>query len=176
MKGLTKQEAATWLERAGLAQDQDGDIAFRAGKSLVITVPLPDKPYRLPYLADLLLTGHSSWAFVESLLWFTDWGAGGEISNRVGFHILQAMHPDPRPLIELPARLFSQDEKIAAQSHLVLPILMGWDAYFIPVTGRYFVFNSNDEFIDVVSNDDETHQRFLALLKDGWGAKEWWQS
>jgi len=171
MKGLTKQEAQNWLKQAGLAPDQDGDLAFAAGKNLVISVPLPEKPYRLPYLADLLLTDPSNSVFVESLLWFTDWGVGGEISNRVGFHFLQAMHPDPRPLIELPARLFGPDEKIAAQSHLVLPVLMGWDAYFIPVTGRYFVFNSNDEFVDVVSSDQETHKRFLALLKDSWGAK-----
>ena len=173
MNGLTHQEATNWLPRAGLVQDQDGDVAFQTGKNLVIAVPLPEKPYRLPYLADLLLTGPSTSAFTESLLWFTDWGVGGEVSNRVGFHVLQGLYPDSRPLIELPARLFGPDERIAAQSHLVLPILMGWDAYFIPVTGRYFVFNSNDEFVDVVSNDEETHQHFLSLLKDGWGAKEW---
>src|SRR5215470_18068418 len=84
MKGLTKQEAQNWLKQAGLAPDQDGDLAFAAGKNLVISVPLPEKPYRLPYLADLLLTDPSNSVFVESLLWFTDWGVGGEISNRVG--------------------------------------------------------------------------------------------
>jgi hypothetical protein len=91
----------------------------------------------------------------------------------VGFKFLQAMHTDTRPLIEAPARLFGPNEQIEAQSLLSLAILMGWDAYFVPMTGNYFVFNSNDEFTDVVSNDDETHQRFLAALKDNWGGKEW---
>ena len=50
---------------------------------------------------------------------------------------------------------------------------MGWDAYFIPVPGNYFVANSNDEFTDVISRDDATHQRFLSVLQDGWGGKEW---
>jgi len=71
------------------------------------------------------------------------------------------MNADPRPLIEAPARLLGPNEMVEAQSLLVLSILMGWDAYFIPVSGKYFIFKGNDEFTDVISSDDETHQRFL---------------
>jgi hypothetical protein len=173
MQVLTKAEAMEWLARSGSEFDLRGDLGFRNRKNLVIAVPLPDKPYRLPYLANLLVTGSHNSPFVESLLWFTDWGAAGEVSNRVGFKFLQSMHTDARPLIEAPARVFGPNEQIEAQSLLVVAILMGWDAYFIPVTGNYFVFNSNDEFTDVVSSNDETHQLFLAALKDNWGGKEW---
>jgi hypothetical protein len=62
---------------------------------------------------------------------------------------------------------------VEAQALLTLSIVMGWDAYFIPATWKYFIFNSNDEFTDVVSSDDETHQRFLATLKQDWGGQEW---
>jgi hypothetical protein len=173
MQVLTKAEAMEWLPRSGSEFDLRGDLAFRNGKNHVIAVPLPDKAHRLPYLANLLVTGSYDSPFVESLLWFTDWGAGGDVSNRVGFKLLQSMHADPQPLIEAPARLFGPNERIEAQSLLTLAILMGWDAYFIPITGNYFIFNSNDEFTDVVSNDDETHQRFLAALQDDWDEKEW---
>ncbi|MGZ4855994.1 MAG: hypothetical protein ACXV8X_14620 [Candidatus Angelobacter sp.] len=173
MQVLTKTEAMDWLPRSGSEFDPSGNLGFRSGQNHVIAVPLPDKAYRLPYLANLLVTGTYDSPFVESLLWFTDWGVAGEVSNRVGFKLLQAMHTDTRPLIEAPARLFSPNEEIEAQSLLTLSLLMGWDAYFIPVTGKYFVFNSNDDFTDVVSNDDQTHQRFLAALKDSWGGKEW---
>lgn len=173
MQVLTKTEAMDWLPRAGVERNADGDIAFRNGKNRVIAVPLPDKAYRLPYLANLLVTGTYDTPFVESLLWFTGWGAAGEVSNRVGFKLLQSMHADLRPLMEATARLFTPNEQIEAQSLLTLAILMGWDAYFIPTTGNYFVFNSNDEFTDVVSNDDETHLRFIAALKDDWNGKEW---
>ena len=172
MRVLTKTEALEWLP-TGIECDLRNDLAFRNGKNRVIAVPLPDKPYRLPYLADLLVTGVFVEPFVESLVWFTDWGAGGDVSNRVGFKLLQAMNADPRPLIEAPARLLGPNEMVEAQSLLVLSILMGWDAYFIPVSGKYFIFNSNDEFTDVISSDDETHQRFLTALKDNWGGKEW---
>lgn len=173
MQVLTKTQAMHWLPRSGSEFDLRGDLGFRTGKNHVITVPLPDKAHRLPYLSNLLVTGSHDAPFVESLLLLTGWGAGGEISNRVGFNLLRAMHTDARTLIEAPARLFGPNEQIEAQSLLTLAILMGWDAYFIPITGDYFVFNSNDEFTDVVSNNDETHQRFLAALKDNWGGKEW---
>lgn len=173
MRALTTSEAESWLPRAGVQRDLRGDLAFRNGKNLVVTVPLPDKAYRIPYLANLLLQEPYDSPFVESLVWFTDWGVGDEVSTRVGFRLLQAMHPDPRPLIEAPARVFDPTELVEAQSLLVLPILMGWDAYFLPATGKYFVFTSNDEFIDVVSSDEETHARFLAALRDGWAGKEW---
>jgi hypothetical protein len=173
MKVLTKTEAMDWLQRAGVECDANGDLAFRNGKNRVIAVPLPDKAYRLPYLANLLLTGTYDSLFVESLLWFTDWGAAGDVSNRVGFKLLQSMHADLRPLVEAPARLLAPNEQIEAQSLLTLAILMGWDAYFIPIRGNYFVFNSNDEFTDVVSNDDETHLRFIAALKDDWNGRAW---
>ena len=173
MQVLTKTEAMDWLPRAGVVCDADGDLAFRNGKNRVIAVPLPDKAYRVPYLANLLITGAGDKPFGESLFWFTDWGAAGEVSNRVGFKLLQSMHADTRPLIEAPARLFAPNEQIEAQSLLTLAILMGWDAYFIPIGGNYFVFNSNDEFTDVVSNDDETHLRFIAALKAHWNGRAW---
>ena len=173
MQALTANEAMDWLPRAGIVCDVNGDLAIGNGKNRVIAVPLPDKAYRLPYLANLLVTGIGDTPFGESLLWFTGWGVAGEVSNRVGFKLLQSMHADTRPLIEAPARLLGAHEMVEVQSLLTLSILMGWDAYFIPATGKYFAFNSNDEFTDVVSTDDETHQRFLAALKEDWGGQEW---
>jgi hypothetical protein len=173
MRVFTKKEAMDWLPRAGIVCDAKGDLAIDNGKNRVIAVPLPDKAYRLPYLANLLVTGVGDTPFGESLLWFTGWGAGGEVSNLIGFKLLHSMHADTRPLIETPARLLGAHEVVEAQSLLTLAILMGWDAYFIPATGKYFVFNSNDEFTDVVSSDDETHQQFLAALKKEWGGQEW---
>ena len=173
MKVLTKTEASNWLPRADIVCDAKGDLAFGSSKNRVIAVPLPDKAYRLPHLANLLVTGASDTPFGESLFWFTGWGVAGDTSNRVGFKLLQSMHADTRPLIEAPARLLGAHELVEAQSLLTLSILMGWDAYFIPVTGKYFIFNSNDEFTDVVSSDDATHQWFLAVLKEDWNGREW---
>ncbi|HZI58111.1 MAG TPA: hypothetical protein VFF39_15115 [Verrucomicrobiae bacterium] len=168
---LTKTEAECWLPRAGLERDKNGDLGYRNGSNLRVIVPLPDKPYRLPYLANLVLTAYMK-PFVESLVWFTGWGAGGEVSNPVGFTIVQSLRGDSRPLIEAPAHLCQTTQQVEAQSLLVVAMLMGWDAYFIPASQRYFVFNSNDEFIDVVSNDAKTHERFLTVLAADWNGRE----
>lgn len=172
MQVLNKSEAENWLSLAGMQRDKRNDLGFRNGGNLTTTVPLPSKPYRIPYLANLLITGAYVEPFVESLLWITDWGVAGEVSNRVGYKMVYALRADDRPLIDAPAHRLDSTEEVVAQSLLVVPILLGWDAYFIPVTGKYFVFTSNDEFIDVVSNDHETHARFLAALKESWGGQE----
>lgn len=173
MQLLTESEAEDWLPNVGVKNDLRGDLGFPEGKNLVVRVPLPDKPYRIPYLTNLLLTGAYIEPFAESLLWFVDWGMWSQVNLRVGYKLIQSIRADYRPLIEVPAHLFSATEEVEAQSLLVVPILMGWDAYFIPVTGKYFVFTSHHDFIDVVSRDDETHQRFLKVLGDDWGGKEY---
>src|SRR6516165_8425793 len=122
MKVLTETEAIDWLQSAGIVCDAKGDLAFGNGKNRVIAVPLPHKAYRLPYLANLLVTGASDSPFGESLLWFTGWGVAGEVSNRVGFKLLQSMHADTGPLIEAPARLLGAYEMVEAQSLLTLSI------------------------------------------------------
>ena len=114
MQALTANEAMDWLPRAGIVCDANGDLAIGNGKNRVIAVPLPDKAYRLPYLANLLVTGIGDTPFGESLLWFTGWGVAGEVSNRVGFKLLQSMHADTRPLIEAPARLLGAHEMVEA--------------------------------------------------------------
>ena len=57
MQVLTRTEAENWLPHAGLERDENGDLGYRNGRNLRVTVPLPDKSYRIPYLANLLLTG-----------------------------------------------------------------------------------------------------------------------
>jgi hypothetical protein len=173
MKVFTEAEAEAWLPRAGVELDNDGDLGYRHGRNLRVSIPLPDRARRIPYLANLLITGAYGAPFVESLVWMTDWGVAGEVSTRVGYKMVHSIRGDDRRLIDAPAHLLAASEEVEAQSLLVIPILMGWDAYYIPSRGNYFVANSNDEFTDVISRDEETHQRFLTVLKDGWGGKEW---
>jgi hypothetical protein len=173
MQVLTRTEAENWLPHAGLERDENGDLGYRNGRNLRVTVPLPDKSYRIPYLANLLLTGAYEKPFVESLVWMTGWGVAGEIGNRVGYRMVHSIRGDNRSLIVAPAHLLGAAEEVEAESLLTIAILMGWDAYFIPTSSNYFVANSNDEFTDVISRDDATHQRFLSVLQEGWGGKEW---
>src|SRR5438270_11381656 len=116
MQILTKTEAEHWLPHAGVERDTRGDLGYRHGSNLQIMVPLPDKPYRLPYFANLLITAAYAEPFAESLVWISCWGVGGEVSNQVGFTIIRSLRGDPRPLIKAPAHLCQPTEQIEAQS------------------------------------------------------------
>jgi hypothetical protein len=42
---------------------------------------------------------------------------------------------------------------------------VGWNAYMVPQTGEYFVFVSNDEFIEEVSRNEEVHLRLIEQIR-----------
>ena len=70
-----------------------------------------------------------------------------------------------KPLIERPGHLFDRSEAIALQSFLILPVLFSWDAYVAPESGEYFVFNSHDESVYVVSGTQRTHEKLFEDLR-----------
>ncbi len=84
---------------------------------------------------------------------------------------MRAAHYEHKPLIEKPGQLFDSSESIALQSFLIIPVLFSWDAYLAPQNGEYFVFNSHDESVYVVSGSQQTHERLFADLQT-WGPKE----
>ena len=67
----------------------------------------------------------------------------------------------------LGALLFGGDELGELAGCLSIPIFWGWDSCLVPSHGRYFVFHSNDEFIDILQN--RTIQ--LAPLKGFFGSE-----
>jgi hypothetical protein len=78
---------------------------------------------------------------------------------------MRAASGEQKPLIEKPGQLFDSSEATALQSFLILPVLFSWDAYLAPQSGEYFVFNSHDEFVDVVSASQRTHERLFQDLQ-----------
>ena len=110
----------------------------------------------------------------ESLIWFTDWGVWNEIHERAGMYIIEQMrraNGEGEPLIGKPGHLFEASEAAALQSFLILPVFFSWDAYLAPISGEYFVFNSHDEFVCLLSKTRKTHERMKEVLRD-WNPKE----
>jgi hypothetical protein len=95
MQVLTNAQAEEWLQRTGLEWDENGDLGYRHRSNLRVTVPLPEKSYRIPYLANLFITGAHVAPFVESLVWMAGWSVASEISNRVGYSdgLGRVLHP-----------------------------------------------------------------------------------
>jgi hypothetical protein len=84
---------------------------------------------------------------------------------------MRAARGEHKPLIERPGQLFDSSEAIALQSFFILPVLFSWDAYLAPESGEYFIFNSHDEFVYVVSATQRTHERLIQDMRT-WDPKQ----
>ena len=111
--------------------------------ALRLTLPLPQLPYQVVYLANALLPYSESYEFQPCLLWMTDWGIMGEVSERVAKSLVESFRSargERNLLIETPAHLFGETEATDAQTLLTIAIVFGWDCYIIPKHGKSYVF------------------------------------
>ena len=195
MKTLTWEQAAEWANSIGLSatversvqeyltEEGSRETVSRINKSIYfpnenpalrLTLPLPELPFQVAYLANALLPYSESAEFQPCLLWMTDWGIWSEVSERVAKSLVECFRStrgERNLLIERPAHLFSETEAADAQTLLTIAIVFGWDCYVIPEHGKYYALTSHDEYLEVVSSSNAVHERFKGEL-EGWHATE----
>jgi hypothetical protein len=189
MKTLTWEQACEWANSVGLSatversvqeyptKDGKGERVRKINKSIYfpnedpglrLTLPLPQLPYQVAYLANALLPYSESAEFQPCLLWMTDWGIWSEVSERVAQSLAECFRSargERNPLIDTPAHLFGETEAADAQTLLTIAIVFGWDCYVIPEHGKYYALTSHDEYLVVVSNSTAIHRRFKGELE-----------
>jgi hypothetical protein len=195
MKTLSWEQAAEWTNSVGLTASVDrSDQEYptddgkrqrvcRINKSIYfpdedpalrLTLPLPQLPYQVAYLANALLPYSESAEFQPCLLWITDWGIWGEMSERVATALVECFRlarGERNLLIDTPAHLFGETEALDAQTLLTIAIVFGWDCYVIPQHGKHYALTSHDEYLEVVSTSTSIHERFKGDLQL-WHARE----
>jgi hypothetical protein len=175
MEFLTQQETYDWLRKTPLGVNSDRNaLSFSKAPSFCFRLPLPILIYRVSNFVNYLLPDTQGALSCRSLLWFTDWGMWNEIHERAGMFMIEQMRAargEHKPLIERPGQLFDSSEAIALQSFFILPVLFSWDAYLAPESGEYFIFNSHDEFVYVVSATQRTHERLFQDMRT-WDPKQ----
>ncbi len=195
MKTLTWEQAAEWTSSVGLSATVDRSVqeyptqngkrekVRRIDKSiqfpnedpaLRLTLPLPQLPYQVAYLANALLPYSESYEFQPCLLWMTDFGIWSDVCERVAKSLAECFRSargERNLLIETPAHLFGEAEETDAQTLLTIAIVFGWDCYVIPEHGRYYAVTSHDEYLEFVSTSTAVHQRFKGEL-ERWRAAE----
>jgi len=175
MQFLSQQQTYDWLGKTPFSVRPDRNVlSFPKGPNFCFKLELPTKIYRASSFVNYLLPYEEGSLSCPSLLWFTDWGMWNEIHERAGMFMLEQMRAargEHSPLIETPGLLFDSSEAVALQSFLILPVLFSWDAYFAPEKGEYFVFNSHDESVYVVSGTKQTHDKLFEDLRT-WDPKQ----
>lgn len=195
MKTLGWEQAAEWSCVVGLAATVDRvtnedplenggtKTVSRINKSIYfpnedpalrLTLPMPEKPYQVAYLANALLPYSEALEMSPCLLWMTDFGFWSDVSERVAYSLVgcfRSSRGETAPLIEKPAHLFDSGEASDAQTLLTIAIVSGWDCYVIPENASYYAFTSHDEYLEVVSASPEIHASFKKQLSS-WAVRE----
>jgi hypothetical protein len=74
-----------------------------------------------------------------------------------------------RSLNTAPGHFFRHDEFVESVSCLVQPMLIGWDAYYVPQWAwgalDYFLFVSHDGFLDIQTRTTEMCEKAVEILK-----------
>jgi hypothetical protein len=115
------------------------------------------EPHQLVYLARL--AAHMSYDethFRAALLWVTQWGVWDSNVEAVGFRTMERFrqgYGENRSLDVAPGHFFRHDEFVESVACLVQPMLVWWDAYYLPQWAwgalDYFLFVSHDGFLDI---------------------------
>lgn len=154
MKYLTNAECLSWIESNGVFYQPDRRLSFVTGLNATVRFEFPVKPTETIGMARTIARryGESDLEYSGSLLWITDFGFWPEEFEIVANELIERLRRTdvsaPR-LKEQPGTLFDKSELTAQQAALTVPLIIGWDAYYIPSHMEYLAFISHDEFIDI---------------------------
>jgi len=130
------------------------------------------EPHQMVYLARLL--AHLSYDeihFRGSYLWVTASDIWNPLEEAVALKTLEQFrrsHGENRSVEAAPGTYFRHDEFVESVCCLMQPMLVGWDAYYVPTWGwgglQYFVAVSHDGYADVEVRTPETYDPIMKIL------------
>ncbi|MGH9493788.1 MAG: hypothetical protein ACRD3B_02225, partial [Candidatus Sulfotelmatobacter sp.] len=129
--------------------------------------------HQLVYLSRLVAhLGYEEAHFAHANLWITTWGVWDTQTEAIGFKTFEQFrrsYGESRSIEAAPGTYFRHDRFTESVACLLQPILVGWDAYYVPTWAPggldYFVFVSHDGFIDVEVRTQEMRDRAMDVLK-----------
>jgi hypothetical protein len=176
MQAITDQEMRERLSAYPELKCEGKDVKFTSShpEAQVIRVDCRvPKPHQIAYLARLAAhLWFDERSFGGASLWVTQWGVWSLDVESVGFTVLERMRQgwgEPRPVISAPGHIFREEQFVESVSCFVQPMLVGWDAYYIPQFAEpsldYFLFISHDSFLEIHTRTKKAHGQALSLLK-----------
>jgi len=169
MKTLSPLEFSQWCDGRGIELDDRKWLRFRVEDRLTFLAKLPKGPYQTVALARWCFPFGEDWQFPGAVVYFREWGIWNTPDEEMGMCAVQRMraaYGESRELTEAPAQVFSEAEFADARAFWTLPMILGWDAFLIPESLDYFVFNSHDEVVSFVCRTKERYDQLLESFKD----------
>lgn len=171
MQTLRIDELIDWCKSppVGLMADPMGYLRFATGVAYSIRVDVPPEASKAVVLASTLLAiEEEESGFYGALIWFTNWDTGTPNIERCGLRMLEQMRRGygvTASVENAPAQLFRTDEIADVHAFLALPLLFGWDAYFVPHGTHYFAYVRENASLFLVTDDERVLQRLQTRLE-----------
>jgi hypothetical protein len=169
MKTLTQSDINAWCVEHGLVTAAKDWPMYEGMDRFTFLVKLPKSAYQTVALARWCFPFDQDGPFSGGMVWFKEWGIWDYVDEETGMSLLQkfrASAGERRALKEAPGHLFQESEFADARACWSLPVIFGWDAFLFPSGSEYFVFNSHDEVLSIVSRNLATHETLLNQFKD----------
>jgi len=175
MIGATDDEMRGFLAAHTELRCEGRKLYLSDAQAPSITIDLRVKePHQLVYLARLIgHLGYDEIHFRGADLWVTAWGIWNSRVEAIGFKALEQFrrsYGENRSLESAPGTYFRHDEFTDSVCCLLQPMIVGWDAYYVPhwAYGHldYFVSVSHDGFVDIEFRTLEMHDNAMKILSD----------
>jgi hypothetical protein len=135
------------------------------------------EPHQLVHLARLLAhLNYDEGHFAGAEFWITQSAVWNQQEEAVALKTLERMrqgYGENRALESAPAHLFRSDEFVESVSFLLQPMLIGWDAYYIPHWSwgslDFFLFVSHDAFVRIETRTTQMKEKVTQKL----GSYDW---
>jgi hypothetical protein len=175
MIAATNSEMKNWLTAHEELRCDEMKLYFADAHTHSITIDLRVKePHQLIYLARLIAhLACEEINFSHGYLWLTTWGVWAASEESIGFKTLDQFrrsYGENRSLDAAPGHYFRHDEFTESVCCLLQPMLMGWDAYYVPTWANgdldYFVAVNHDSFVNIESRTPEMHDSCAKILNN----------
>jgi hypothetical protein len=169
MKALQIDELRKWFDESpsGIKVDPTGHLRYPTRNPLGIRLDVPAEARRAVALASSLLAVEGDAGFSGALIYFTDWGYSPPQIENCAVQMLEQMRRGygvTASVENAPGQIFRSDEIVDAQAFLAIPLLFGWDAYFVPHGTRCFAYARENASLFLVTDDEEVLQKLQGLL------------
>jgi hypothetical protein len=174
MQVVTDDEMREFLSKHADLRCEGRSLLFDHPEAKAIYVDLRVKePHQLIYLARLAAhLRYEEIHFGGASLWLTQWGVWSDLAEAVAVKAMERIrqgYGENRSLNTAPGHFFRHCEFVESVACLVQPMLVGWDAYYVPQWAwgslDYFLFISHDGFLDIQTRTTEMHDQALEILK-----------
>ena len=173
MQAVTEEEIQEILFQTPNLQCHGKSLHFDSSEAQAININLRvAEPHQLVHLARLL--AHLTYEeahFAGATFWITQTGVWNAREETVALKTMERMrqgYGENRALEAAPAHFFRSDEFVESVSFLLQPMLVGWDAYYIPRWAwgglDYFLFVSHDSFVSIETRTTEMKEKVDRML------------